>query len=210
MFSEHVRSSSQGFVNSIARVFAAMGFTPNMLTLLGAFMTMSLGIFVAYGYLFTAGVLTIFFTGFDALDGAVARLTNSTSAFGGFLDSILDRYAEMALMLGVLHYLLDQGYDPKSTSYLMFLALCGSVLVPYARARAEGLNFNCKGGIFSRFERLVVIVFTLILAGIFNDDILLWGMGLIAVFANITAIQRILHVYELDNEQIAAATKQVF
>lgn len=200
MFSEQVRNHSEGFVTKIARVFAAIGFTPNLLTLVGATMMMSTGIMVAYGYLITAGICTVIFSGFDALDGSLARYTGTVTKFGGFLDSVTDRYAEMALMLGVLHYLLAQGYEPRFTCYLMFFALCGSVLVPYTRARAEGLNFNCKGGLFSRFERLVVIVATFILAGIFNDDILVWGMGIIAVFANITAIQRILHVYELDNE----------
>jgi CDP-diacylglycerol--glycerol-3-phosphate 3-phosphatidyltransferase len=209
MFSEKVRNVSESTVTQIAKVFGAMGFTPNMLTLLGTLFMMSTGVMVSYGYLITASFATIFFAGFDALDGALARYTGSVSKFGGFFDSVLDRYADMALMLGMADYLLHQGYDPKFTCYLTFIALCGSVLVPYTRARAEGLGFNCKGGLFSRFERLVTIVLTLFLAGLFNDDVLVWGMGIIAVFANITAVQRMLHVYELDNEDMAKEkTKQ--
>eukprot|EP00461_Guttulinopsis_vulgaris_P002001 UN02002 len=164
---------------------------------------------VAYGYLITASIATIVFSGFDALDGSLARATNTVTKFGGFFDSVTDRYAEMALFLGVLHYLLEKGYPVMPTVYLMFIALCGSVLVPYTRARAEGLQYDCKGGMFSRFERLVVIVLTFFFAGLFNDDVLVYGMIIIAVFTNITALQRMHHVYELDNEFIGKKQKVI-
>lgn len=208
MFSDQVRSSTASSVTAVAKCLASIGLTPNMLTLIGASMMMSTGIMVAKGYLITAAFCTIIFSCFDALDGSLARYTNNVTKFGGFLDSVTDRYAEFALFLGVLHYLIRQGFDVMLTIYVVFLALAGSFFVPYCRSRAEAANIDCKGGIFSRFERLVVIVLTFLLAGLFNDQLLLWGMGVIAVFANITSIQRILHVYHEDNKAAATIVKK--
>ncbi len=207
MFSDLARQKSEGFVTSIARILQKTGITPNAITLIGCFFMFCIGYVISLGYLATGGVLIVFAGAFDALDGSLARLTNTTSKFGAFLDSVTDRYAEFAVFTGLMHYLLVQGYNTYTTVYVCLLALFGSVMVSYNRARAEGLLFECKGGWFSRFERLVVLVMGLVLSAAFGDKAVWVMLVIMAVFTNITAVQRIVLVKQLDDKTASASTK---
>lgn len=120
MFSDQARAGSQNFVNAIATQVHKTGLTPNMITMIGCSFMCFIGYLVSQGYLVLAGFLIIIASGFDALDGAVARLTKQVTKFGGFLDSVTDRYAEFAIFIGELHYLIDNVSITYHASALSF------------------------------------------------------------------------------------------
>ena len=161
---------------------------PNFLTFLGLVVNFVAAAMFAIGHFFT-GALIIFFAGFlDMLDGQVARRQNRVTAFGAFYDSTLDRYADMALYMGLLVYYSVSGRTPYVV--LAAVATAGSVMVSYARARAESLIPLCKVGFMERPERLVL----LIIGGVFNRmAAVLW---VIAVVSTITVIHRIVFTWQ--------------
>ncbi|MCB2180173.1 CDP-alcohol phosphatidyltransferase family protein [bacterium] len=163
-----------------------LGIRPNMITLTGLLGTLVGALFVAKGQLFTGGAFILAMGALDALDGAVARASGSVSKFGGFLDSVTDRYIEAFIYGGLVYYFGTQ--QNELGMLLSFLAMAGSILVSYTRARAQSLGFETKVGILTRVERMLVIGPAIIL------NIPVIGVGVVAVFANITAIQRIFHV----------------
>jgi len=151
MFSDQARAKSQGFVNAIARAVHKTGVTPNMITIIGCSFMCFIGYLVSQGYLALAGFLIIIASGFDALDGAVARLTKQVTRFGGFLDSVTDRYAEFAIFLGELHYLITN--VSKSFFRLFLNTMIGVVLWRDYRS-----GTNC----FTRINDISIrIIFTL-------------------------------------------------
>jgi CDP-diacylglycerol--glycerol-3-phosphate 3-phosphatidyltransferase len=122
----------------------------------------------------------------DALDGALARLRAETSNFGGFFDSVSDRYSEMLVFGGLLVYFQNR-FD-KGMVLLVYAAAAGSLLVSYTRARGEALGYVVRGGMLTRFERYLILIPSLILG------LPKWGVGIVAVLANVTAVQRFLDV----------------
>ncbi len=194
MLSSIVRRYAQGLLNYIAEGLGRMGVTPNALTLVGFAAMCVIGWVLAIGYLPLGGILIVAAGIFDALDGSLARLTNRVSKFGAFLDSTTDRFAEGALFLGLLYWFLQQGI--QGAAYLIYLALLGSLMVSYARARAEGIGVECKEGLLTRFERIALLVAGLILTAWFGNLPILLVLAILAVFANLTAVQRIWLVYQ--------------
>lgn len=173
-------------LNSIAAFLYSIGFSPNLITILGLLGNILAAWFIANGNLFTGGLLVLVFGLFDAIDGSMARLKGGETRFGAFLDSVLDRYTELAIFFGILIYSLR---DSNSVNcVLVFLAAGGSVLVSYIRARAQSLGIDTKIGILTRVERYLVIVPSLLFS---RPEVGLW---IIAIFGNITAFQRIWHV----------------
>ena len=158
-----------------------------------------------YSRVTLAGALVIGFSLFDMLDGQVARLGGMTSTFGAMYDSVLDRYCEMFTLGGIAYWLI--GIGDFFGALLTFLALTGSIMVSYVRARAEGLGLECKIGFMQRPERVVVTALALLGAGIYGQCaydtadfisprlIIVVAMGIIAVFANLTAFARIGHTH---------------
>jgi CDP-diacylglycerol--glycerol-3-phosphate 3-phosphatidyltransferase len=124
---------------------------------------------------------------FDAFDGSMARLSGSVSKFGAFLDSTLDRYAELFILGGLLYYFMDR--QLMLAALLTFAAAGGSLMVSYTRARAQSLGYEAKIGILSRVERFLVLIPCLLF------HVPLAAIVILAVFTNITAVQRMLHVY---------------
>ena len=183
--------------------------TPNMITTLGfignivsaacfiysAFLLQGGDDANAFCYIAWGGAIILFAGLFDMIDGRLARLGNMSTTFGAMWDSVLDRYSELISLFGVvLIFLLNGDFWLGVVS---FTAMIGSIMVSYVRARAEGLNIECKVGIMQRPERVVVLALTAILAGITSN--LQWlagGMILIAILANITAFWRIAHCYK--------------
>ncbi|GAP63437.1 MAG: CDP-alcohol phosphatidyltransferase family protein [Ardenticatenia bacterium] len=187
MLSEWLRKQTRGVVNGVAAVLAKSGVTPNQLTVVGFLLISSVGVLLARGMFREAGVLIIVTALFDALDGGLARYTNRVTPFGAFLDSTLDRYAEAALYGGLLWWYMQQGAHVEAM--LVYAAIVGSIMVSYTRARAEGIGVECKVGLFTRFERIAVLVFALL----FN--LLTPALVVLAIFSNVTALQRMWHVY---------------
>jgi CDP-diacylglycerol--glycerol-3-phosphate 3-phosphatidyltransferase len=135
------------------------------------------------------GILIIIAALFDAIDGTLARMMGRTSRFGAFLDSTLDRFSEAVIFLGLFIYL--SGQNQKLELLLVYATVVGSLMVSYARARAEGIGIPLKDGLFTRFER----VFLLVVGLLFNQlTIVLW---LLAIFSNLTAIQRMYLVWRI-------------
>jgi len=187
-FTGGIGSGGKWLLDKIVGVIAATGINPNVLTFLGLLVNFAAAASFAVGN-FRTGALIIFFAGFlDMLDGQVARRQKRVTAFGAFYDSTLDRYADMALYMGLLVYYSVSGRTPYVV--LSAVATAGSVMVSYARARAESLIPMCKVGFMERPERLVL----LIIGGLFvRMGPVLW---VIAVVCTVTVIHRIYYTWQ--------------
>ena len=170
-------------IQPIALFLARLGLTPNTITILGFLMTAAVAVVLATGRTQLAGVLLIGTLAFDAVDGTLARLMGTTSRFGAFLDSTLDRWAEVVIYAALVWVFLKSGQD--NGVLLAVAALATSLMVSYTRARAEGAGFQCKEGLLTRFERIVILIAGLI----FNQ--IIWALAIIAILAGFTAVQRI-------------------
>lgn len=192
MLTKLFRSRAQGLLTVLASFFLRLGMSPNSLTLLGFALVCAIAILIGLGMESLGGLLLIFSLGFDALDGAAARLSGSESRFGAFLDSTLDRWAESAIYFALLVRAWQR--NDQLFALLIFIAFAGSVMVSYTRARAEGIGVQCTEGWLTRLERLILIIVGLVLTA-WSYIPLTILVGVIAVLANITAIQRIMLVY---------------
>jgi len=169
-----------------------LGFSPNALTIVGSLLTASVGLLIAQGWFLAAGICLWLFSASDTLDGALARATNRVSIFGAFLDSLCDRYAEAAVFFGLAWW-----YQSMANSLggaLAYLALAGSLMVSYARARAEGVGLQAaEVGWFQRPERIILLGVGLVSAA-FLPSALLIALALLAILTSVTVLQRVLHV----------------
>ncbi len=175
-------------LDGIASFLLKCNLTADQITLLGLAGQLGAALLIAAGQFRWAGLVVLLLAPLDAVDGAMARMAGVTSKFGAFLDSVTDRYEELALLGGLIYYWSVQGYTVGVV--LAYLAAAGSVLVSYTRARAEGLGFSGKVGILSRVERAIVLVLGLLIGKP------IYSIGIIAVLANITALQRVFSVLE--------------
>ncbi len=194
MLSNWIRKRAQAFLDVIARGLNKLGLTPNALTLIGFAGMCLIGGVLATGNFAFGGLLIIASGILDALDGTLARLTDRVTKFGAFLDSTTDRFAEGALYFGILFWYTQQNLT--TIIYLIYFTLLGSLMVSYARARAEGIGVECKEGWFTRFERIALLIIGLLLTAFFGDPPLFVVLTILAVFTNITAIQRMWLVYQ--------------
>ncbi len=168
---------------------------PNHFTILGLFISFVGAIFYAKHDIRLGGLFILLGGLSDIIDGKVARKTGLSSKFGALLDSSLDRYSEVFMFLGTAIYFVQK--DHPYTSIMVFLALGGSMMVSYVRARAEGLGYDCKVGIMQRPERIVYVgVSSLIHPYVL--EVVIW---MIAILANFTAIQRMRHVFKLEKKE---------
>lgn len=188
MIEERLRARTSGILVGAATLAARTGVTPNTLTLLGFVGMAVAGALCAAGSFFFAGVVVAASCIFDALDGALARASGTASVFGAFLDSFLDRYAEAAVYAGLLVHYAWAG--APSGAVAAFLAAIGSLMVSYARARAEGLGIECRAGLFARPERLAVLIAGLV------TGLVLPALVILSVATNATAVRRLLHVLQ--------------
>ncbi len=183
---DYLRLWFKWFLDPLGGFFNRLGITPNMMTMLGLIGNSVGAYFLARGEMLTGGIFVLLMTPIDALDGTMARLRGESGDFGAFVDSVTDRYSELIIYGGLLYHFLYLG-NPLG-GLLVFGAAAGSVLVSYVKARAEALGYEAKVGLLTRVERYLVLAPSLV----FNQ--LFVGLTIIAVFANITAIQRIWHV----------------
>ena len=208
-------------IDPVVKVFIKLGLTPNAVTSIGFVLNVGVAVIFIIGaeegnrgdltYVGWAGGLILFAGLFDMLDGQVARLGNMKSTFGALYDSVLDRYSELIMFLGICYYLVGHHYF--LSSIFAFIALIGSMMVSYVRARAEGLGIECKGGLMQRPERVVTIGLCAMLCGLtslyIGGDYKLYVPGVkfhifetmtiftfpiavVAVLTNITAFKRLI------------------
>lgn len=190
-FTDMLRTRFKGFLDPVGAFFNRMGLMPNTMTIMGFVGNMIGAYFLLVGNFVWGGILFLLMGPIDALDGTMARLRGEDGAFGAFVDSVTDRYSELVILGAlVLHYSLAGDWVGVTLSYL---AAMGSVLVSYTRARAQSLGIDTKIGILTRVERYLVMAPSLILSFL-SPVIPLVGIGIIALFSNITAIQRIYDV----------------
>jgi CDP-diacylglycerol--glycerol-3-phosphate 3-phosphatidyltransferase len=191
---DQLRVRFKHILDPIGAFLNRLGLTPNLMTLLGLIGNTIGAFFLMRGDMLVGGLIILAMGPVDALDGTMARLRGESSKFGAFVDSVTDRYSELVIYLGLLLYYDQQG-DWLNTLGV-YLAAAGSVLVSYVRARAQSLGYEAKVGILTRFERYAVLAPTLV----FNIP---WvGVWIIAVLANLTALQRILHVRSLAHAEM--------
>lgn len=207
-------------INPFVKGMIKIGLTPNAVTTIGLILNIGVAIIFVVGaeksnrgdmsYIGWGGAMVLFAGLFDMLDGQVARLGNMGSKFGALYDSVLDRYSELIMFLGICYYLVSHHYF--LSSLFAFIALIGSMMVSYTRARAEGLGIECKGGLMQRPERVVTIGVFAIACGItgyfIGGDYKIYIPGisfhvfetmsiftlpitLMAVLTNLTAIKRL-------------------
>ena len=182
------RKNTRFIIEPVVGVLARLGVTPNALTVAGFAINVLAGVLIGLNQLLLGGlVMVVVAMPLDALDGSLARATGKQTRFGAFFDSVLDRFAEAALLVGLAAYFMQQG--DLLSALVAFAAMVGSFMVSYTRARAEGLGLECKVGLFSRLGRVILMAAGLILN---LPVIMVW---LLAVLSLATAIQRIVHVY---------------
>ncbi|MFN2464696.1 MAG: CDP-alcohol phosphatidyltransferase family protein [Candidatus Dormibacteria bacterium] len=162
--------------------------TPNQLTVSGFLMTILAAVLIVLDHPFSGGLVLLFAGVFDIFDGALARASNRSYPYGAFLDSTTDRMSEAAVMVALVVYF--QRHHVFVGPVLVVLAACGSLLVSYVRARAQSLGFTCDGGLLARPERVLLTVGGLLLTP-WNTTVLLVIVLLLAVFTNLTALQRV-------------------
>ena len=192
-FSDRMRVVFKGTLDPIGAFFNRLGIYPNTMTILGLVGNIVAALLIALGYMTIGGILVVVMGFIDTLDGTMARLRGMPSEFGAFVDSVTDRYSELVIFAGLIYYFLSTG--DGSSALVTYFAASGSVLVSYVRARAASVGMDTKVGFLSRFERYLVIAPTLIFS------IPMVGVWIIAVFANFTALQRILDVRRQAREQ---------
>jgi phosphatidylglycerophosphate synthase len=215
-----------GIINPFINLLIKLGITPNMITLFGLFLNILASIVLIYGaekgdrmdhaYVGMAGFIILLAGLMDMVDGRLARVGNMSSDYGALFDSVLDRYSEMFMFLGICYYLVS--YDYFLSSIFAFIAMIGSVMVSYTRARAEGLNVNASVGLMQRPERVLLIgvaalacgIFSKIVGGDYKIDvpglpfplfetitIFTLPIFILAIMANITAVRRLLHARKI-------------
>jgi len=193
MISNPLRERTEKIFIALARPLHRLGVSPNLLTRVGLLITLSAAGLLAFGHQRIAGVVIIPASLLDALDGALARLGGKDTPYGAFLDSTLDRWAEIALYLGLLYWYIQRG--AKLEIALIYLTIAGSLMVSYTRARAEGLGIECRVGLFTRTERILTLIAGLLL------QLMPWALGVLALFTNLTAVQRLWHVRQMTRKR---------
>ncbi len=173
------------------RLLARTGVSPNVITWFGFFIAIGAALLIASGFPIAGGAMVLFGGLFDMLDGALARLTKRVTRFGGILDSTIDRLSEVVILLGILVF---YAREPSIPGILLAgMALPGSLLVSYLRARAEAASLECKVGLFTRTERVIVLALGLLLSQL--NFALFIALGIIVFFSFFTVIQRLAHIW---------------
>jgi CDP-diacylglycerol--glycerol-3-phosphate 3-phosphatidyltransferase len=191
--SRAVKDTVRGWASPLASTLASLGIRANTLTVVGLLLNILAAMMLAAGHFTTGGLVFLVFNALDFLDGAVARLTGTASDFGAFLDSVVDRYSEAVIFLGLgWWYVVDAN---PAGAMVTSAALVGSLMVSYTRARAEGLGYACEVGLLPRPERTVLLGLGMIASGLLDAPRLFFFILIaLAALTNLTALQRILHM----------------
>jgi len=194
MISAHLKPQVTRLINPVVKLAVRAGITANGVTIVGAIGTLgSAFFFYPRGELFLGTLAICFFALSDLFDGAIARVTNGTgTAWGGFLDSTIDRVTDAAILVGVLIYMIDRD---QTVSILILISLVSGGLIPYIRAKAESMSVECSGGFAERTERIVLSLTAIGFHGLGVDFALIVGFGLLSAAGLFTVLQRMVIVY---------------
>jgi CDP-diacylglycerol---glycerol-3-phosphate 3-phosphatidyltransferase len=179
------RRVAEGVVSPLAR----LGVDPNVITVVGFMLNIVTAGVLATGHLTAGGTLLLASGLFDLLDGALARVENSQSDFGAFLDSLLDRYSEATILLALIYIFTIR--QQTANVLLVYGVAIGSILISYARARAEALGLEAKVGIAPRPERVLILGAGLLI----NRETTVIALVILAFLTHVTALQRLYHVW---------------
>jgi CDP-diacylglycerol--glycerol-3-phosphate 3-phosphatidyltransferase len=197
--------SCDKIIVQIVRALALSRIHPNVLTFLGLLINAGAAVLLAFGQFFWAGVVIIGAGLFDMVDGRVARETNQVTRFGGFFDSVLDRYSDLALLMGLLVYYAS--INRNFYVVLTAIVMTASVMISYTRARAENTIPTCKVGFMERPERVVLLIIGCLF------DRMAPALWIIAVLGNLTVIHRMIYTFQearrLEDAQLRAAPSPV-
>lgn len=185
-FTDFMRVRFKGVLDPIGRLLNGLGIAPNTMTLLGLAGNFVGALLLSQGRMTWGGLMILAMGPVDGIDGTMARLRGEPSKFGAFVDSVTDRWSESVIFGGLLWYYISQGN--RTGALLVFAATVGSVMVSYTKSRAETLGYECSVGILTRLERYLVLAPALV----FGLDLI--GLWVIAILANLTALQRAYHV----------------
>ena len=185
-FTDRLRAHTHFLIAPFVGLLMRLGVAPNVITVTGMVLHVVPAWLIGMGQIQWAAIALLVIAPFDSLDGALARQLGKSSQFGAFLDSTLDRVAEIILFGGFLVFYSDD----VIMQIVSFAAITGSLMVSYTRARAEGLGYSCKVGLLSRVERYLVIILLLLL------NLPQVALIVLAIFTYITMLQRILHVQQ--------------
>ena len=198
MFTARFQSWVRSAARRIAPILRRLGLTPNALTVAGLAVCIASAVLIALGYLVAGGTVLLLSSIFDIFDGALARVAGTSQPYGAFLDSTVDRYAEACTSIALLYYFLFRAHTTLEPM-LVIVALAGSLLVSYVRARAQSLGFDGNGGLLARPERVVITVI-----GLLVRPLLIWALWILAILTNVTALQRIFSVWQESRRTPAA------
>jgi CDP-diacylglycerol--glycerol-3-phosphate 3-phosphatidyltransferase len=187
MISNKIGHRLDPYVYNLYKKFFGERGNPNLFTLMGFFSTLLASFLILKKFWILAGLSIILSGIFDLIDGVVARKLGKVTAFGGFLDSVLDRYSDLFLLLSLLIYYLKKG-DPVLVILTSFVSI-GTVLVSYARARAEAANVPCDIGLMERAERIILLSAGALFGWM---ELMLW---ILAILTHFTVVQRIHYVW---------------
>jgi CDP-diacylglycerol--glycerol-3-phosphate 3-phosphatidyltransferase len=187
------RSAPGWLTDPVVRPLARIGVTPNMLTVLGLLGNIGAAVLAAEGEFLWAGLAVLAASALDMFDGALARATGQATPFGSVFDATFDRISEAAVLFGLLVYFSDRG--DRVEELLIFVAVVGSLLVSYVRARAEIIGVQMKEGFGTRLERVAIMGVGLIAADLVDIDVLRAVLWILAILASFTALQRLAIVW---------------
>jgi len=200
ILSKHFTTGFYALVDPIGKLLEALHVHPHAVTIAGFLFSIVSGLLFWKGFFAIAGLSLIISGACDVLDGRLARNTHRMTTFGALFDSTVDRYSEIAAFMGLAAFFIEKKENSVSITLLIILAIAGSLLTSYARARAEGLGIECKIGLMQRPERITFLATAAILGGLIDRALgttflpMKIALLLIAVLANITVIQRVVHV----------------
>ena len=189
MFTQRIQDWVRARARGLVTVLRLRRVSPNALTITGLVVTVAAAVLIGLGWLIAGGVVLLLAGLFDILDGAVARVAHRVQRYGAFLDSTTDRYSEVVTYVALLYHFVSRGGN-QVPAMLVIIALSGSLLVSYVRARAQSLGFVCDGGVLARPERVVITV-----AGLVVPVLLIPALWVLALLTNVTALQRIWFVW---------------
>lgn len=209
-------------INPVVQLFIKLGITPNMITFFGFVLNLAAAIVLIFGaeygdrlnhnFVSIAGCIILFAGLMDMVDGRLARVGNMANKYGALYDSVVDRFSEMYMFLGICYYLVSHDYF--LSSIFAFIAMIGSIMVSYTRARAEGLGVDCSVGIMQRPERILIVGISAILCGITSNiigydfkidvnwlpfplfetiSVFTFPLFILAIGANVTAYRRLIY-----------------
>jgi CDP-diacylglycerol---glycerol-3-phosphate 3-phosphatidyltransferase len=194
MLQRSIKAPVTRVITALCRGLLKAGITPNVMSALGGLGSSASAILLfGTGHFFAAAIVTTLFVLFDLLDGTMARISNSSSRWGALLDSTLDRVSDAAI-LGSVAYWLSRSHD-RLVPVVLAVLILGS-LISYIKARAEGLDIECNGGIAERTERLIIILVATGLHGIGISHVLAVGFWILFALSFITVAQRLAIVYQ--------------